>query len=83
MMKNIETLADFEDACNRHDLTYSYSDDGSWWRAGLESEWRIQEAAKKFQREEVERIWNAMVDRKLVESARSQFYWRWPQPIAS
>lgn len=74
----IETLEDFERACAAHDLTYSYSDDGRWWRAGLESERQIQEAAKKFPREDVERIWNAQVDRKLVESVREQFYWRWP-----
>jgi hypothetical protein len=33
-------------------------------------------AAKKFPAADVERIWNAMVDRKLVENARSSFYWR-------
>lgn len=78
-MSEIATLEDFERACQRHDLTYSYSDDGRWWRAGLESERKIQEAAKKFPREDVERIWNAVVDTKLVPEAREQFYWRWPQ----
>lgn len=75
----IETLDDFENACARHDLTYSYSDDGRWYRAGLASEDRIQKAAKNFPREDVERIWNAMVDRKVVEDVRPQFYWRWPR----
>lgn len=74
----IETLEDFERACVAHDLTYSYSDDGRWWRAGCESHDRIKEAAKRFPREDVERIWNAVVDTKVIECAREQFYWRWP-----
>jgi hypothetical protein len=77
--KSIETLADFEDAVNRHDLTYSYSDDHSVWRRGCASEDRIRRAAEKFDRSDVERIWNAMVDRFLVEEARQQFYWQWPK----
>ena len=78
MSDEIETLEDFERACISHDLTYSYSDDGNWWRRGLASHKRIEEAAKKFPREDVERIWNAVVDAKVIESARAQFYWRWP-----
>jgi hypothetical protein len=27
---------------------------------------------------DVERIWNAVVDVKLVANAREPFYWRWP-----
>ena len=79
MMDEINTLEDFERACVRHDLTYSYSDDGRWWRAGCASEDAIRKAAKKFPREDVERIWNAVVDTKLVPEAREQFYWRWPK----
>ncbi len=74
----INTLADFERACADHDLTYSYSDDGEYWRRGLSSHKRIQAAASKFERADVERIWNAVVDTKVIESARQQFYWRWP-----
>ena len=74
----ITTLEDFERACERHDLTYSYSDDGDFWRAGLDSHVRIKKAAEKFPREDVERIWNAVVDTKVTEAVRSQFYWRWP-----
>ena len=75
-MSNIETLEDFEKACADHDLTYSYSDDGEYWRRGCASHERIRRAATKFPREDVERIWNAVVDTKVIESARSQFYWR-------
>ena len=77
MTDEIKTLEDFERACERHDLTYSYSDDGRWWRAGCESHDRIKKAAAQFSREDVERIWNAVVDTKVVESARSG------EPIAS
>ena len=63
------TLEDFEKA-------YAYSDDGRYYRAGAASEKAIREAAKKFPRDDVERIWNAQVDRKLVASARATFYWR-------
>jgi len=82
MTDEIKTLEDFERACERHDLTYSYSDDGRWWRAGCESHDRIKKAAAQFSREDVERIWNAVVDTKVVESARSQFYWRWPNSVS-
>lgn len=83
MSGDIETLEDFQRACERHDLTYAYSDDGSVWRRGSAEHDRIRKAAEKFDRDDVERIWNAAVDTKLVESCRSQFYWRWPSPHTS
>lgn len=79
MAEEINTLEDFERACVSHDLTYSYSDDGRWWRAGCESHDRIKKAAEKFDRADVERIWNAVVDTKVIPEAAEQFYWRWPQ----
>ena len=78
-MTEINTLDDFRDACTRHDLTYGYSDDGECWRRGSANHDRIRKAADKFPREDEERIWNAIVDQKLVEGAREQFYWRWPK----
>ena len=75
-MTEINTLEEFEIAVQRHDLTHSYSDDGSVWRSGSADLARIQAAAKKFPADEVKRIWNAAVDKKLVERARQQFYWR-------
>lgn len=70
------TLDEFEVMVKRHDLTYDYSDDGSVWRSGLAQEQAIIKAAKEFPIEDVERIWNAMVDSKLIEGARENFYWR-------
>jgi predicted site-specific integrase-resolvase len=80
---DIKTLADFETACAGHDLTYSYSDDPRWYRKGCAEYAAIREAANKFPRADVERIWNKQVDRKLVEHARESFYWRWPAKKAS
>lgn len=70
------TLKEFEEMVNRHDLTYSYSDDGRVYDNGLAQERAIMKAAKEFPIDDVKRIWNAMVDRKLIESAREQFYWK-------
>lgn len=83
MSDDIETLEDFEAACQGHDLTYGYSDDGECYRRGSANHARIRRAAEKFPREDVERIWNAVVDTKLVDGARQQFYWRWPKPVSS
>lgn len=70
------TLSELANLINQHDLTFAYSDDGSVWSRGQAELHRIREAAKDFPVEEVERIWNAKVDRTLIESARKQFYWR-------
>jgi hypothetical protein len=77
--RDISTIEDFQQAVDRHDLTHAYSDDHSVYRRGAADYDRIHKSAAKFPREDVERIWNAMVDRSLVESARAQFYWRWPK----
>ncbi len=78
MTEEINTIEDFKKAVDNHDLTHAYSDDHSVWRRGSADLDRISKAATKFPREEVERIWNAMVDATLIESARAAFYWRWP-----
>ena len=73
---NKVTIEEFETMVANHDLTYSYSDDHSCWRHGQDQYDRISEAAKQFPENDVERIWNKYVDQKLVEHARSTFYWR-------
>ncbi len=70
------TLEEFEVMVNRHDLTYSYSDDHSVWSRGSSNYKAIRAEAKQFPLEDVKRIWNAAVDRKLIEGAREPFYWR-------
>lgn len=70
------TEDEFRQLCKRHDLTYEYSDDHGYWTRGNASLAKIRAAAKELPREVAVRIWNEVVDTKLVESARAQFYWK-------
>jgi hypothetical protein len=70
------TLEEFAKLVRNHDLTFQFSDDHRCWRSGWDRYQDILEAAKQFPREDVVRIWNAEVDRKIVESARNWFYWK-------
>ena len=67
------TLIEWTELVARHDLTYNYSDDAGVRRLGHEAYMKIKEAAEQFTREDVVRIWNAEVDRKLVDG--TGFYW--------
>lgn len=67
---------EFEALVRKHDLTYNYSDDGAVWRRGQASYEAIIKASKLLPRSEAVRIWNKVVDEKLVPSARQQFYWK-------
>ena len=69
-------LETFRQMCREHDLTYQYSDDGGVWSRGSASEARVRAAAKQLPREDAVRIWNEVVDEKLVPDARGSFYWR-------
>lgn len=73
-MENDMTLDEFEIMVSKHDLTYAYSDDPHWYRRGKQEREEILEAAKQFPREDVVRIWNEMVDRKLLDG--TGFYWK-------
>lgn len=73
------TLEEFEQEVNHHDLTHGYSDDHSVWQRGTAHYDKIHKAAQSLPREDVERIWNAMVDRRMQPDYRQQFYWRWPR----
>ena len=67
------TLDEFHQLVRRHDLTHMYSDDGSVCRRGAAELSKIMEASKQFPREDVVRIWNTEVDRKLRDG--TGFYW--------
>lgn len=69
------TFEEFTSLVDQHDLTFAYSDDGAVWRSGQAELFRIREEARNFPREDVVRVWNAKVDRTLVERARANFYW--------
>ena len=67
---------EFRALCKAHDLTYEYSDDHSYWRRGNQTLSELTRFAKEhLEREVAVRIWNEVVDTKLVERARAQFYW--------
>lgn len=59
-----------------HDLTHEYSDDPSVYRRGSRDLDEIKALAKDLPRDEVVKIWNAEVDRKLKEGFREPFYWK-------
>lgn len=69
-------LDEFKRLVAQHDLTYQYSDDSRYYNAGRQSYSKIRALADQLPEEETKRIWNAMVDRKLVPNAREQFYWK-------
>lgn len=69
-------LHEFEDMVRKHDLTYNYSDDGAVWRRGQDSYDAIRKAATRLPQSEVARIWNKIVDEKILDSHRQQFYWK-------
>lgn len=70
------TEEQFRQMCIAHDLTYDYSDDHRSWSAGRASMAAIREAAKLLDPEAVRRIWNEVVDSKLVPGFRAGFYWK-------
>lgn len=69
------TLNEFHQLVARHDLTHMYSDDASVYRRGSAELSKIMEAAKQFSREDVVRVWNSEVERKLADGYREGFYW--------
>ena len=68
--------ADFAKLVLNHDLTYDFSDDGRVYRAGEACYQKIKSESTKFDRGFVVEVWNACVDRKIVERSRSSFYWK-------
>lgn len=69
------TFDEWCDLVEHHDLTYAYSDDNSCWRNGQAQYDIIIREAVNFPRGAVVAVWNAMVDSRLIPSARSTFYW--------
>lgn len=74
-MGAVMTESEFEAMCKAHDLTFCYADDARVYNAGRASLARIHEAAKSLPPRTVKRIWDEVVDLKLVEPERKAFYW--------
>lgn len=75
MENTTPTLEQFEELVARFDITYSYSDDFSVWKAGSNAFDKIKQMTKQLPEEDVVRIWNKYVDLKIVEDSREYFYW--------
>jgi hypothetical protein len=69
-------LEQFTELVNRHDLTFVYSDDYSVWARGEASLKKIRALGAELPEVEAAAIWNSMVDRNLIPSARVQYYWK-------
>lgn len=74
-MSSAISLSEFERMVREHDLTYSFSDDHRDWMRGRAQRDAILEAAKLLPRSEVVRVWNEMVDKRIVKESRNAFYW--------
>lgn len=72
----------FFELAKRHDLTFEYSDDHSVWQRGCDSLAKVREAAKSLPPDVAARIWNSVVDTKMREGYRDQFYWKVPASAA-
>jgi hypothetical protein len=69
MATDYETkLERFKELVDRHDLTYSYSDDHRVWTRGQDSWAAINEAAKGLDPKDCCAIWNAKVSKELGEN---------------
>ncbi len=62
--------------CEAHDLTYNYSDDIRSFRNGNEQRKAIDIVAARLPRDVAVKIWNDVVDAKIGEAHRSEFYWK-------
>lgn len=65
----------FTEMCRKHDLTYSYSDDGKVYDAGKAQYQEIVEFAKNLPRHVAVKIWNESVEKKLIEYAWKDYKW--------
>lgn len=69
------TEDEFRRMCMAHDLTYQYSDDHRAWQAGSEFASALRRAASQLDRKTAVRIYNEIVDSKIVPQFAHEFYW--------
>lgn len=65
----------FESMVRKHDLTFAFSDDHRVWERGTRTLDEIHAAKALLPREVAVRIWNKVVDEKIVHDSRDLFYW--------
>jgi hypothetical protein len=71
-----ELIAKYTELVSSHDLTFRYSDDPTYYRRGNNEYAAIMALAKQIDLATAKAIWNANVDRSIVESGRKEFYWK-------
>lgn len=69
-----ERLLAFRKLVSAHDLTYSYSDDHRKWVGGQASWAEVNKAGIEILPDDAAEIWNSIVDEKIAEGFREQFY---------
>lgn len=72
-----DRLNQFREMCQNHDITYTYSDDGSVYRRGETQYKEIVEFSKSLSHEDAVKIWNEVVDKKFLhERDRADYRWK-------
>lgn len=74
-MSTLDNAVLFKEMCEKHDLTYTYSDDGKVYDAGKAQYAEIIEMSKTLPRWMAVQIWNEVVERKLIEYAWPEYKW--------
>lgn len=72
------TLEKFEAMVKAHDLTFEYTEDYRVWCKGRAEKNAIRRLAEELPHEDVERIWNANVDKIIKGSLEERERWYWP-----
>ena len=69
-----DNAATFRALCEAHDPMY-WAADGRAYQMGVQSAGRIAEAALALPPGEARRIYNEVIDRKVVPGQRAEYYW--------
>lgn len=71
-----DNVQKFRELCEAHDLTYTYSDDGSVYRRGEAQYKEILEFSKSIPRNLAVQVWNQTIEKKLREYDWDDYKWK-------
>lgn len=71
----MKTLEELQKMMLHHDFTYDYSDDYEVWKRGFNNLKAIEFEARNHPREVVVKMWNEIVDMKVIKEVAKDFYW--------
>ena len=66
----------FREMCERHDMLYSWSDDGSVYRRGEAQYMDIVEFADSIPRHLAVQIWNQTVEKRMRQDMWDDYKWK-------